>query len=212
MKSVSKNLIFGLITTFLGCVASTAKVSQSEANRLGNDLTPLGAEMGGNADGSIPAWNGGITKPPAGYRPGMHHPDPFTGDRPLYTITASNMGQYANKLTEGHKALLNAYPDTYKLLVYPSHRSASNPERIYEYTKRNATKAELVENGNGIRGAVIGIPFPVPQNGLEVVWNHLTRFRGESARRYTAQASPTRSGSYTLVNIDDQFIFNYVLE
>lgn len=212
MKSVSKHLISSLIICLLGCPEARAKVSQSEADRLGNELTPLGAEMPGNAEGSIPAWDGGVTQPPPGYSPGMHHPDPFAGDRPLYTVTAANMGQYADKLTEGHKALLSTYPDTYKLVVYPSRRSASNPQRIYEYTKRNATKAELVANGNGIRGAVIGTPFPIPADGLEVVWNHLTRYRGQAARRYSAQASPTRSGSYTLVNIDDQFLFNYALE
>src|SRR3954463_13989439 len=93
-----------------------------DANRLGQDLTPLGAEKAGNADGSIPAWTGGITTPPAGYKVGDHHPDPFAGDQPLYTVTAANAGQYAAKLTAGHLALLKAYPD-YKMIVYPTHRS-----------------------------------------------------------------------------------------
>lgn len=211
MKTGTKTLILLTAATLLSGVSSFAKVTQAEANRLGNDLTPIGAEIAGNADGSIPAWDGGITQPPAGYQVGMHHPDPYAGDRPLYTVTAQNMGQYADKLTEGHKALLQAYPDTYKLIVYPSRRSASNPQRIYDYTKRNATSATLVEGGNGIQGAVIGIPFPIPQSGLEVVWNHLTRYRGQAAKRFTAQASPTRSGRFTLVNIDDQFFFNYTM-
>lgn len=209
MKTGTKTLILFITSTLLGYTFSFAKVSQSEADRLGNDLTPLGAEKAGNSEGSIPSWDGGITEPPAGYKAGMHHIDPYSGDSPLYTVTAQNMEQYADKLTEGHKALLKTYPDSYKLVVYPSRRSASNPQSIYDETKRNATKASMVEGGNGIQGAAIGIPFPIPQNGLEVVWNHLTRYRGNSAKRYTAQASPTRSGSYTLVNIDDQFLFNY---
>ena len=36
-----------------------------EIARLGKNLTPLGGEMGANADGTIPAWEGGITTPPA---------------------------------------------------------------------------------------------------------------------------------------------------
>ena len=51
-----------------------AQLSASEIERLGKDLTPFGAIKGGNASGSIPAWSGGITRPPANYRPGMHHP------------------------------------------------------------------------------------------------------------------------------------------
>ena len=34
--------------------------SPQDAARLGQDLTPLGGEKAGNADGSIPAWTGGI--------------------------------------------------------------------------------------------------------------------------------------------------------
>lgn len=212
MKHVLQSLILASVTFSTVTLPSYGKISQSEADRLGNDLTPLGAEKAGNADGTIPAWEGGITESPAGYTPGDHHIDPFANDRILYTITAQNMGDYEGQLTEGHKALLRTYPDSYKIPVYPSRRSASNPDFVYDYTKRNATTATLVEGGNGIQGAVVGIPFPIPQNGLEVVWNHLTRYRGHSASRTTAQASPTRSGNYTLVRIDDEFLFNYALD
>lgn len=212
MKTVFKNLILLLATWLWGTLIISAKVSQGEADKLGNELTPVGAEKAGNAAGTIPAWEGGITAPPTGYSAGMHHPDPYSGDKPLFTITANNMNQYADKLTEGHKALLTTYPDTYKLPVYPSRRSASNPQFVYDYTKRNAISGELIANGNGITGAVVGIPFPIPNNGLEVVWNHLTRYRGHKATRTTAQVSPTRSGSYTLVHIDDEFMFNYSTE
>ena len=52
------------------------------------DLTPLGGERAGNAEGTIPEWTGGITEPPAGYTVGEHHRDPFAGDRPLFVIDA----------------------------------------------------------------------------------------------------------------------------
>lgn len=206
-----KNKAF-LSALLLGCATlghlALAAVSPAEAERLGRDLTPLGGEMAGNADGSIPAWTGGLTTPPAGYKPGDHHPDPYAGDRPLYTITGANADQYAAKLSAGQLALLKTY-DTYKMPVYPSHRSASNPQRIYDGTKENAPTASLTEGGNGITGAAIGAPFPIPQNGLEVIWNHLTRYRGIAANRAIGQAAPQRNGSYTMVEFQDEFLFNY---
>ncbi len=202
-----------LLSTLFLCTAAglSAAITEAQAARLGADLTPLGGEKAGNADGSIPEWTGGITAPPAGYTVGDHHPDPFATDQPLYTVTPANMDQYKDKLTAGQVALLKAYPD-YKLIVYPSHRSASNPQRIYDATKKNATTASLADNGNGITGSVVGIPFPIPANGLEVIWNHLTRYRGVAAVRHIGQAAPLRNGSYTLVDFTDEFLFNYCRE
>ena len=189
-------------------LSAGAAISDADLARLGNELTPLGAERAGNAAGTIPAWEGGITTPPAGYKVGDHHPDPFASDQPLATITAANLAEYEDRLTPGHVALLKNYP-SYKIVLYPSRRSASFPERIYEATKKTATTASLTETGNGIQGALVGIPFPVPQNGLEAVWNHLVRYRGEAAIRYVGQAAPQRNGSYSLVQFKDEFFFNY---
>lgn len=200
-----------LLLLALSAASLTAAVSETEAARLGADLTPLGAERAGNAAGTIPAWDGGITTPPAGYQVGDHHPDPFAADQPLYTITAQNLGEHSEVVTAGHAALMQAYPD-YKLVVYPTHRSAANPERIYEATKRNATTAQLVNDGYGFADAIIGVPFPIPQNGIEVIWNHLTRYRGVAATRSIGQAAPTRGGSYTMVDFEDEFLFNYTRE
>ncbi len=187
--------------------AAFAKVSAEEAARLGKDLTPLGGEKAGNADGTIPAWEGGITpdKAPAGYVDGKHHVDPFADEKPLFTITAANMGEYADKLTPGHKALLETYPETFSMKVYKTHRTAAVPQRIYDATKKVATTAELVGGGSGIKGAIHGIPFPIPQEGVEVVWNHLTRYRGEIASRKVGQAAPTRAGKYNMVVLDEEF-------
>ena len=200
-----------LVAALASAASVFAAVSADQAARLDKDLTPLGAERAGNAAGTIPAWTGGITQPPAGYVVGMHHPDPYAGDQPLYVITAADLDQYRDKLTAGAIALLQAYSD-YKLPVYPARRSASVPARIYDGTKANATRANLVRDGAGVDGAIGGIPFPIPQNGLEVMWNHLLRFRGVMAERHVAQAAPTRSGTYTLVNFDEEFLFNYYLE
>src|SRR5688572_9562258 len=83
-------------------LAAHAALSPADADRLGRDLTPLGGEKSANADGSIPAWNGGITQAPAGFNAGDHHADPFGSDAIKFTITASNADQYADKLSAGH--------------------------------------------------------------------------------------------------------------
>ena len=76
-KNKTIPLLTGLALTILSITSSQAAVSESEAARLGQDLTPMGAIKAGNADGTIPAWDGGITTPPAGFKPGDHHPDPY---------------------------------------------------------------------------------------------------------------------------------------
>ncbi len=202
-----------LISVFLLASAASAwaAVSADQAARLGQDLTPLGAERAGNAAGTIPEWTGGITQPPAGYTVGMHHPDPFASDQPLYVVTPADLAKYRDQLTAGAAALLQAYPD-YKMPVYPTRRSASCPERVYEATKANATRAQLVHDGAGVEGAIGGVPFPLPQSAVEVMWNHLLRFRGVVAERHVAQAAPTRGGSFTLVLFDEEYLFNYYLE
>ncbi|GGQ11533.1 DUF1329 domain-containing protein [Shewanella litoralis] len=193
----------------LGAPAALAKVSQADADKLGTTLTPLGAEKAANADGSIPAWDGGITKPVAGYTKGMHHPDPFPEDKILFTITNANKAQYAEFLTPGQNKLFELYPDTYQMNVYQTRRSASVPQYVYDATKKNALSAELVSQGNGISGATIGAPFPIPANGLEVIWNHILRYRGVDVETYRSQAAPTSTGSYTLVENAEEIRFEY---
>ncbi|WP_397471550.1 DUF1329 domain-containing protein [Rheinheimera sp.] len=201
-------LISSAIALVFSCSVA-AKISPEQAARLGNDLTPLGGEKAANADGSIPAWNGGITSAPAGYTPGMHHPDPFKDDKILMTIDKSNVDQYKNLLSPGQIKLFEIYPDTYKMNIYQSRRTASFPQYVYDATKQIATKAELIEGGNGIVNAAIGIPFPIPQNGLEAVWNHLLRYRGVAASRNGGQAAPTATGAFTIIGFDEQIMFKY---
>src|SRR5689334_15231070 len=91
-------------------VFSTGALAKSaDAGKLGKSLTPVGAERAGNKDGTIPEWTGGITQPPSGYKVGMHHPDPYKGDKPLFTITATNYKQYAEKLGAGQIAMFEKY-------------------------------------------------------------------------------------------------------
>jgi hypothetical protein len=173
-----------------------AAVSPQEAEQLKSILTPTGAERAGNTDGSIPAWTGGVTTPAPGYKTGDARPDPFKDERPLFAITAANYKNYADKLPEGQKALFEKYPD-YRMDIYPSHRTAALPRRIYDNIFANATAAQAARDGiaYGVTGAVGGIPFPIPRNGTEAVWNHLLAFWGpareDNIRNYVVSSDGT---------------------
>ncbi len=211
MRITRHSTISGVIAWVIATGTATAALSPEEIARLGKDLTPLGGERAGNADGSIPPWEGGLKNAPAGFKSGGHHPDPYPDDSVVFTITAADLDQYADRLTEGHKAMFAQYGDTFKINVYPTRRSASYPERIYEATRQIAATARLSEEGNGVTGAVVGIPFPIPKNGLEVIWNHILRYRGDSAKRMIGQAPVTRGGSYTMVMLEDEYYAPYSL-
>ncbi|MDD0842231.1 DUF1329 domain-containing protein [Pseudomonas sp. Gutcm_11s] len=185
-----------------------ARVDATQAARLGQDLTPLGGERAGNAAGTIPSWEGGVATPPANYQPGMHHPDPFAADAELYRVDKNNMAQYKALLTPGYQKLLAESPDYY-LRVLPTRRSAASPQRIYDATRYNATNASLIAGGNGIEGTAAGIPFPIPQSGLEAIWNHITRYRGEQTRMTTNHAAVLKGGDYVLVKRERDIMFIY---
>lgn len=162
---------------------AAAKVSPEEAAQLGIEgtpLTPTGAIRAGNADGTIPAWTGGITQWPAGYKDGGWYVNPFADDKILFTINAQNVAQYADKVTKGQRALMEKYPD-YFMNIYPTRRSFSNPQRIYEGSMKNATEAYILPEPefHGVHQPYPGIPFPIPQDGKEAMWSHNNWYRGD---------------------------------
>jgi hypothetical protein len=116
-----------------------AKVPPEQTARLSQDLTPLGSERAGNADGSIPAWTGGITAPPKGigYEKGKHLPDPFAADKPLFRVDGTNLDKYDAFITRGQKALMQRH-STYFLDVYPTRRSCAQPEHVYKAAVKNS--------------------------------------------------------------------------
>lgn len=201
-------LLASAVALVFSCNA-LAKLPADQVARLGQDLTPVGAEKAGNAAGTIPEWTGGIQAAPAGYKPGDHHPNPFADDKVLFTISKANLDQYRQFLSPGQIALFDLYPDTFKMNVYPTRRSASFPQYFYDATKRIAAEAELIQGGNGLKNAAIGIPFPIPSNGLEAIWNHIVRYRGVAASRNGGQAAPTAQGAYTIIGFDEQIMFKY---
>ncbi len=184
-----------------------AAVSAEEAAKLGTTLTPLGAEMAGNADGTIPAWTGGLPKNAGTVDAKGFISDPFASEKPLFTITAQNVEQYKAKLTPGQYAMFKRYPETYKIPVYTTHRTATVPAEVQEAAKKNAVNTKLVQGGNGLENFTTAYPFPIPKDGAEAIWNQITRYRGGSLRRLVTQATPQANGSYSLVYFQDQFTF-----
>jgi len=186
-----------------------AKVPSSVANRLGQDLTPAGGEKAGSRSG-IPAWTGraiNASRLLAGYDGGSL-PDPYAGDKKLYTVSPDNMNRYAKVTSDGQKKMLETYA-TYRMNVYPSRRSCALPDFVNKGFKRNAMVGKLADGGNGISEAFMSSPFPIPNSGLEIVWNHTLRYRGLRLARDFNSASPTRGGDYTLNFTRDEIVFPF---
>jgi hypothetical protein len=208
MTLISKKSLAAFAVGAAFTVPAAAQMSGADLAKLGTTLTPVGAEKAANAAGTIPAWDGGITKPLAGYQPGHPFPDPYASDKPLFTIDANNVDKYKENLSPGQVAMFKKYPD-YKMLVYPTRRSASFPQCHYQETKECAAKAKLAPGGNGVLGCTGGVPFPEPKNGNEAIWNTLLRYRGETFGMHWAQAAVTRTGDYALVKFEYEYDFQY---
>ena len=200
------------LTLSLSALMATAqaKVPPEQMARLDQDLTPLGSERGANKDGSIPAWTGGLTGPPEGigYEKGKHLPDPFSADQPLFRVSGANAGDYDQFITRGQRAMLERH-DTYFLDVYPTRRSCALPDFVYKAARNNALIGELVSDGNGVARAIMASPFPIPNNGLELVWNHTLRYRGYKLQRQFTAIPVNQSGDYYQITVHDDAILRW---
>lgn len=180
-NKIKNKMIFPVLSGLALCIASTLTMADypTDPAELGKSLTLFGAIQAGNAEGTIPAYTGGLTTPPAGHASGTGKlADPFADEKPLVRIDASNMAEYADQLSEGTKHLLQTRPDYY-LNVYPTHRTTAYPQRVLDNTVRNATSGECVteKNGEALSSACRGgIPFPIPRTGHEVMWNKLVAY------------------------------------
>lgn len=168
------------------CYSLAAVVMAFSSPVLAADLSVLGAEVGANSDGSIPAWTGGLSTPPSGFDPSKGYKDPFATEKPLFVIDQTNLGQYQDKLTAGQVALLKRYAN-YKIPVYPSHRTAAFSADMLKAVAAEAGQIKMIHNGNALQGVqASSVPFPKPSNGLEVIWNTLLRRPAQSLESYTA--------------------------
>jgi len=180
-----------------------------QLERLQNELTPVGAIRAGNADGRIPAWTGGMREPPVGYTPGGAHLNPYEGETPLFRISDSNLTEHVDHLTPGQVAMLRKYGDSYFLEVYPSHRSAAFPQRIYEKTSANAGTGHLSPDGEGVLDVAEGFPFPFPETGRELIWNHKLKYKGLGSVRSFNLINATAGGNYQTVKMQIEVLSLY---
>ena len=196
--NISKLAAAFTIVAVLPITSSLAAVTAEEAAQLKTTLTPLGAERAGNKDGTIPSWQGAYTKHIPGSGNGKY-PEPFPDEKPIAQITSKNVAQFRSKLSEGTVALLNKYP-TYRVDVYPTHRTAGAPQWIYDNTFKAATQASLTKDGLSFTGAWGGVPFPIPKTGNEVIINHLVRPRNPSSDGYFSVFVGGSNGSRSLAS------------
>lgn len=172
------SLIAGAVAVFV-VIPLHAKVPADEAKALGQSLTPTGAEKAGNADSTIPAYTGGLTKPPASFKSGTSiRPDPFADEKPLFSITAKDLAKYESKLSETAKELFKRHPNSFRMDVYKTHRTVAFPQFFLDNTLKNAVSAEAADGGLVLKNALGGVPFPIPKTGNEVMWNNALHYRG----------------------------------
>ncbi len=211
MRTINRILAAAVATAALvgAALPAHAKLSAAEAAKLGAELTPIGAERAANAAGTIPAWTGGLCEPPAGWTSAKGYVDPFPNDKPKFTITAANAEQYQDSLTAGTLAMLKKY-DNFKMPVYETRRTACYPDAVYAEVKNMAPKLDL--EGFAIAGGRSAVPFPVPKNGLEAMWNHQQRYLGGGISR-DYHSFPVRSnGDFYKIGVHEYRIFNQNLD
>ena len=199
-----------LASTFLASALaaqiSFAAADAQQAAELGNSLTPVGAEAAGNAAGTIPAWTGGLATDAAAVDANGFFANPYADDQPLFVITAANYEEYADNLAPGQIAMFKRYPETFKMRVFESRRSAALPQAVNDAAKHNAANTELVAGGNGLTNYQMAYAFPIPNDGLEVIWNQITRYRGASLQRTVTQATPQVNGNYNIVRFVEEYV------
>lgn len=178
--------------------------------RGSGELTPVGAERGGNAAGTIPPWTGGLTQSqwPATFKKGGRLVDPYPNDRPLFTISAANLAEHRNRLSPGHLALFAKYPG-YRMPIYTTRRGVAYPQAIYDASQANLGRAKLL-GSDALDGAKLGFPFPQPATGVEVMWNHRVRYRGNSAEAQSKQMVMAADGRLSLnVRLNERVWYRY---
>ncbi|MCT9826658.1 DUF1329 domain-containing protein [Pseudomonas veronii] len=182
MRTLSKKSFY-----VLGCLALIS-MSQAWAQ-----LTPFGADKAGNAEGTIPAWDGYLKQMPKDWK--LRDPDPLAAEKPLYKIDASNVAQYIQQLPPGQVALIKQIPG-YFINVYPSYRSCGFPQMVAERTQKFAGQARISADGWSLENAAgAAIPFPEPKSGIEAIWNYKTRYMGKGRRYQSSLMLPEKNGS-----------------
>ena len=188
----------------------TSLAQSRDAARLGKDLTPAGGEQAASKDGSIPAYTG-AEPPEAGWAWGKLRGEfwKHKGEKPLYSIDASNVDKYADKLSPGQVELIKQTKG-YRMDVYPSHRSCGVPDFVADNTRKNVEAGKLKDNGWTLQEALLpGYPFPMPRNGAEAMWNSKMRYRGLALeyKKVITAASPRKGSDEWIKAGSEQVVF-----
>lgn len=191
------------------------RANAQSASALGSTLTPVGADPKASADGLVPAWTGGITTAPAGWRPGDSVPNLYPDDQPIFTVTPDNMAKYDSMLCEGQRQMLKRYGAAgFRMKVYPSRRSFAAPQYVYDNTAKNVTRARPSSRGLiwGFEGAVGGVPFPIPSSdpnvaGIQIMRNHLTVYKGVYLTANVGQYICSQGTN--VLTLDESALFSY---
>ncbi|WP_160286810.1 DUF1329 domain-containing protein [Pseudomonas knackmussii] len=197
--------LFCLLSATLIAQGALGAVPAKEAAELQGRLTPLGAERAGSADGRIPAWQGGLAADALKHLGNGTAADPYAGEKPLFVIDASNFRQYQANLSAGQQAMLQRYPGQYRIPVYPSHRSVGVADPQRDWAAHNAANTRLVNGGNGLENFQGALAFPIPRDGLEAIWNHITRYRGGSLMTVSDSAAPQAGGGFVITTTEQRF-------
>jgi len=194
----------------LACAGVAAVAQAAPVQELGGSLTPLGGEKAGNAAKTIPAWSAESVQLP-GWSAGKYRKDFFKykDEKAVEVIDAANADKHAEHLTPGQLALLKQVKG-YKMEVYPSHRYCGAPEFVAENTRKNAGVAKIGADGWSLSEAVVpGVPFPMPQNGLEAMYNAKLRYHGVGIdfKKVTTAVSPRKGSSEWIKAGSEQTVF-----
>jgi hypothetical protein len=173
-----------------------AALSEAEVARL--VLAPVGTE-GWQQDGTIPAWNGGLTGAAVGLTAAQGYVDPFASDQVKFTISAAN--------AERRRTLAR----TLALLKVRHLQDA-----VYE-TRRRVTVydaeglAAKVSLRLGVNNSAV-LSRPIPKNGLEAIWNHTLRYLGGGVDRNYNSFPVRANGDFYKIGVREFRIFNANLD
>jgi hypothetical protein len=165
-----------LISLLTGLLVADAVALAADADA---DLTPAGAQRAPSKDGMVPAWDGKDV-PSEGWTAEQPRGAFWThkGEKPQFSIDATNVDKYADKLSPGQIAFIKSTKG-YRMDVYPTHRNCGAPDWVHANSKRNLTEAKMAADGVTLESAALpGVAFPRPKTGAEAMWNFQTRYRG----------------------------------
>ncbi len=181
------------------CISTTnvyAAATAEEIAKLGGDeYTCLGAERAGTESGVAEYTGKWYKKWPGVTKDYGYEPSPYDDEKPLFTITASNYKEHADKLTEGQIGMFEKYPDTFKMHIYQSHRDFKFADWTCDVAKKNAAEAKINENGLSLSGTSGVHPFPFPKTGVEAIWNVIKPHRAYSEKVTYDTADVYENGS-----------------